>query len=176
MLPVKLKTERLWFRELRVSDAPSILELHSDPQVLKYVGEKPIAHMDQALQVIEDIRQQYRQFGIGRWATLLKSNDEFIGWAGLKYIEEINGRKHNYDLGYRFLPQYWGKGYGTEAAQALVAHGFTDMKLTRISGYADVAHPASINILQKCGLQFVNTFMEDGDLCAWYEMDKLDFQ
>lgn len=104
-------------------------------------------------------------------ATLLKNSNEFIGWAGLKYIAEINGRKDNYDLGYRFLRRHWGKGYGTESAKAFVAFGFNEMQLARMSGYANVAHPASINILEKCGLQFTNTFTDDGDLCAWYEIE-----
>jgi RimJ/RimL family protein N-acetyltransferase len=48
---------------------------------------------------------------------------------------------------------------------------FPLMQPTCISGYADVAHPASIKILEKCGLQFTNTFMDDGDLCAWYDTE-----
>jgi ribosomal-protein-alanine N-acetyltransferase len=168
---MKLESERLWFRELQMSDAQSMLELYSDPLVLRYVGEKPLSHIDQAREIIEDIRQQYQDCGIGRWAAFLKSSNEFIGWAGLKYIAEINGRTDNYDLGYRLLRRHWGKGYGTESVQALVAYGFDAMQLNRISGYADVEHPASIKILEKFGLQFTNTFMDDGDLCTWYEIE-----
>ena len=50
------------------------------------------------------------------------------------------------------------------------------MQLARMSGYADVAHLASINVLEKCGLQFTNTFMDDGDLCAWYEIENPGLQ
>ena len=173
---MKLESGRLWFRELRASDAQNMFELYSDPQVLRYVGETPMRHVDQVREIIEDIRRQYQDFGVGRLATLLKSTNEFIGWAGLKYIAEINGRKDNYDLGYRFLRRHWGKGYGTESAKAFVAFGFNEMQLARMSGYADVAHPVSINILEKCGLQFTNTFTDDGDLCAWYEIENPAFQ
>ena len=107
---MKLESERLWFRELQMSDAQSMLELYSDPLVLRYVGEKPLSHIDQAREIIEDIRQQYQDCGIGRWAAFLKSGNELIGWAGLKYIAEINGRTDNYDLGYRLLRRHWGKG------------------------------------------------------------------
>ena len=175
-VPMQLESERLWFRELQASDADSMFALYSDPQVLKYVGEKPMRHLDQVREIIEDIRRQYQDFGVGRLATLLKSTNEFIGWAGLKYIAEINGRKDNYDLGYRFLRRHWGKGYGTESAKAFVAFGFNEMQLARSSGYADVAHPASRNILEKCGLQFTNTFTDDGDLCAWYEIENPGLQ
>ena len=74
----------MWFRELRASDDQNMFELHSDPQVLRYVGEKPLKHVDQVREIIEDIRRQYKDFGVGRMAVLLKSTNEFIGWAGLK--------------------------------------------------------------------------------------------
>jgi hypothetical protein len=48
------------------------------------VGEKPLKHVDQVREIIEDIRRQYKDFGVGRMAVLLKSTNEFIGWAGLK--------------------------------------------------------------------------------------------
>ena len=83
---MQLESERLRFRELQASDADSMFALHSDPQVLRYVGEKPIRHVDQVREIIEDIRRQYQDFGVGRLAVLLKSTNEFIGWAGLKYI------------------------------------------------------------------------------------------
>jgi len=165
-----LETDRLYFRELLPSDVEFMFELESDPAVVQYAGDAPLTHRDQAHQRIEGIRKQYQDYGVGRWAAVLKDTNEFIGWAGLKYIQELNGRTDNYDLGYRFLRQYWGKGYATESAKAFVRYGFDDLKLTRISATADVRHVASVKVLEKCGLRFTNTFMDEGNLCGWYEM------
>ena len=165
-----IETERLFFRELLPADADVMFELDSDPAVVQYAGDKPLTHIDQARQRLESILQQYQDVGFGRWAANLKESNECIGWAGLKYIKELNGRKDNYDLGYRFLKRHWGKGYGTESAKALISYGFDEMKLARISAYVDVNHVASVKILKKCGLRFTNTFMGEGDLCAWYEI------
>jgi RimJ/RimL family protein N-acetyltransferase len=100
---------------------------------------------------------------------VLKETAEVIGWAGLKFIKHLNGFDNNYDLGYRFKKAHWGKGYGYESAKAWIDFGFNEMKLERISAYVDVENTASVRILEKCGMHFVNTFMDEGDLCAWYE-------
>jgi len=170
MLRNTLETERLLFRELLASDTEDIFALDSDPEVVKYTGNKPLTHIDQARQRFEGVRQQYQDFGVGRWAAILKDTNEFIGWAGLKYIQELAGRTDNYDLGYRFHKRHWGKGYATESAQAFIRLGFDEMQLQRISAYVDVRHSASAKVLEKCGLRFTNTFVDDGELCAWYEI------
>lgn len=170
-MKTSIETERLLFRELLPSDAQAMFELDSDPEVVKYVGVELHTHIGQTQQLIEMIRQQYRDYGIGRWAVILKETNEFIGWAGLKYIKELNDRQDNYDLGYRFLKRHWGKGYGTESARAFIDFGFNEMQLARISAYIDVENTASQKILEKCGLTFTNTFMDEGDLCGWYEID-----
>jgi len=166
-----LETQRLLFRELLPSDAEALFELDSDPDVVRYVGMPPLTHIDQTRQMIENIRQQYLDYGIGRWAVILKETGELIGWAGLKFIAELNGRKDNYDLGYRFLKSHWGKGYGTESANAFIDFGFAEMNIGCISAYVDVENVASVKILEKCGLRFTNTFMDEGDLCAWYQIE-----
>ncbi|MBP9907299.1 MAG: GNAT family N-acetyltransferase [Rhodoferax sp.] len=165
-----IETQRLLFRELTPSDAEVMFELDSDPAVVLYTGDKPLTHIDQARQRIDSVIQQYEEFGVGRLVAVLKETNEFIGWAGLKYIKELNSRQDNYDLGYRFMKRHWGKGYGTESAKAFIRYGFDVMKLLRISAYIDVDHVVSARILDKCGLKFTNTFMDEVDLCAWYEI------
>ena len=161
-----IETQRLLFRELTPSDAEVMFELDSDPAVVLYTGDKPLTHIDQARQRIDSVIQQYEEFGVGRLVAVLKETNEFIGWAGLKYIKELNSRRDNFDLGYRLLKRHWGKGYGTESAKAFIRYGFDVMKLLRISAYIDVDHVVSARILDKCGLKFTNTFMDEGDLCA----------
>ena len=167
-----IETERLLLRELLPTDDIGLFELDSDPDVMKYVGVKPFTHIDQTRQLIEFIRQQYLEHGIGRWAVTLKETGEFLGWAGLKFIQKINGHENVYDLGYRFLERHWGKGYGYESAQSFVNFGFNEMKLEKITAYLDVNNSGSKRILEKCGFQFVNTFMDESDLCGWYELKK----
>jgi RimJ/RimL family protein N-acetyltransferase len=178
-MTTKFESDRLVFREIIPEDETRLFEMDSDPEVCKYLGVKPLHDIWQTREMIHSIRQQYMDYGIGRWAVVLKDRDNgeqqtggLIGWAGLKFIKKLNGFEDNYDLGYRFIRRYWGNGYGYESAKAWVDFGFNEMKLARISAYIDVNNIASQKILEKCGLTFVNTFLDQGDVCAWYETRK----
>ena len=87
---------------------------------------------------------------MGRWAIHTKSDCEFIGWCGLKYIKETGV----YDLGYRLLRTAWGKGYATEAAQYTLLYGLRDLKIKLITGTAHFENIASIKVLEKIGMKF----------------------
>jgi RimJ/RimL family protein N-acetyltransferase len=168
-MKTSFETDRLLFRELLPTDDIAMFELDSDPAVMQYLGTPPLTDIAQSREILKNIQQQYIDYGIGRWAVVLKETAEVIGWAGLKFIKHLNGFDDNYDLGYRFKKAHWGKGYGYESAKAWIDFGFNEMKLERISAYVDVENTASVRILEKCGMHFVNTFMDEGDLCAWYE-------
>src|SRR5688572_11277934 len=118
------ETERLILRELLPSDDKGMFELDSDPDVHTYLGTKPLEHIEQSREVIEMVRKQYIDNGIGRWAMIERSTGEFVGWAGLKLVKtETNGRINFYDVGYRLIKRYWGKGFASEAAIASVNYG-----------------------------------------------------
>lgn len=166
-----IETERLLLRELLPTDDIGMFELDSDPEVHKYLGSKPLTDIAQSREMIAAIRKQYIENGIGRWAVILKETNEFLGWSGLKLEKNTNGHDRFYDLGYRFIPKHWGKGYGYESAQAFVDFGFNEMKLDMIYACFEHGNTGSQRIMEKCGLHFVNDFVyDDGSLCAWYEM------
>ena len=166
-------TNRLLLRPLEAADAPGMFALDRDPAVHRYLGSiggPQAASPADSRATIEFIQAQYATNGMGRWAVLLHATGEFMGWAGLKLVAgPVNGQRDFYDLGYRFLPCYWGQGYGYEAAQAWLAHGFDTLKLPRICAYADVENAGSRRILKKIGLAPGNMFEENGTACVWYE-------
>lgn len=165
-----LETERLLLRELLPTDDVGMFELDSNPQVHIYLGNKPVTSIEQVREAIANIRQQYLENGIGRWAVILKETNEFIGWSGLKLEKNVNGYETFYDLGYRFIQKHWGKGYAYETAKAFVDFGFNDMKLEKINAYADFDNLASRRVLEKVGMHFVNAFDDEGTQEAWYEI------
>ncbi|MDF7809967.1 GNAT family N-acetyltransferase [Hymenobacter sp. YC55] len=164
------ETERLLLRELLPTDAPGMFALDSDPLVHRYLGNNPVQTIEQSQETIAFIRKQYLENGIGRWAVIQKATNEFIGWAGLKLVREpVNHHVDFYDVGYRFIHQYWGQGFATEAARASVAYGFEVLRAPVLYAIADMQNTASRAVLAKVGLHHVSVFDHEGVPTAWLE-------
>ena len=144
-----------------------MFNMYSNPAVHKYTGEHMLASMEEMAQKIEERSANYKKYGYGRWATFLKEDGQFIGWAGLAYLPEFD----EIDLGYRFLPQYWGKGYATETSKAILEYGFNKLGLKRIIAIAMKENTASIKVMEKVGMQFEKYAPYDpgGEDVVWYE-------
>lgn len=168
-----IETERCIIRRLLAKDAAGIFELDSNPNVHEYLGNNPIKTLAEAENVIRLIQKQYEDLGIGRWAITDKITGSFVGWTGFKYITvPVNGRVNYYDLGYRLIEQYWGKGIATETAKACLKYAFETLKLDEVYGICDVLNAGSKNILEKCGLTMKEIFMYDGLPHYWFEINK----
>lgn len=155
-MKIILETERLLLREFSPEDGFHFYHLNNDPEVIKYTGNNAFETLEEANDFIINY-PDYRRYGFGRWAVILKETDEFLGWCGLKFENE----KDEIDLGFRFYKKHWGKGYATESAMACVNYGFTELKIKEIVGRAYIENRASIIVLKKCGLNFVENFIYD---------------
>mgnify|MGYP000468792821 FL=1 len=179
-----LETEKLILREIQESDVDGMFELDSNRNVHLYLGNSPITTKKEAEININFIKQQYKERGIGRFAVIEKSSGNFIGWSGLKLNsgekEALNDVQNFIDIGYRFIPKYWRKGYGLESAITCLKYGFNTMKYNSIYGAADIKNIGSNKILQKIGLQFVNEFdykYEQNTIKVnWYELKKENYE
>jgi [ribosomal protein S5]-alanine N-acetyltransferase len=162
-----LETPRLILRRFTNSDADAglILELNSDPEVLKYLHEPPLQDLNQAREILQHIILPQYEINMGRWATHLKDQKKFIGWCGLKYRPGRN----EIDLGYRFMQTAWGKGYATEAAAAALAYGFEVLQIKTITASAHIHNTASLSILQKIGMKFIGEDIIDDCPVKTYE-------
>lgn len=156
---MQLETNRLIMRPFEEADAESLFLLDSNPEVMKYVGGVVSTKIEQSQQMIEFIQKQYKENGVGRLAVVEKSTNKLIGWSGLKYLtSEINGMKNVYELGYRFLPEYWGKGYATETARATLNYAFNEIKTDVVYAMAVTENTGSNRVLQKLGFEELGTF------------------
>lgn len=174
---MQLETNRLIMRPFEERDAEGLFLLDSNPEVMKYVGGVVSTKIEQSQQMIEFIQKQYKENEVGRLAVIEKSTNTLIGWSGLKYLtSEINGMKNVYELGYRFLPEYWGKGYATETARAALNYAFNEIKTNVVYAMAVTENTGSNRVLQKLGFEELGTFLDDSDLCYWYRLKKENYK
>lgn len=176
IMNIFIQTDRLILREILPTDVDGMFALDSDPEVHKYLGNKPVTSKEQVVAVINFIRQQYIDNGIGRWAVIDKRTNDFIGWAGLKFVTELtNNHQNYYDLGYRLRKKYWGQGIATEAAKASLQYAFEQLKTHEVYAMADCENIGSNKILKKLGLQFIEKFDYDGIEHNWYCIKKKEY-
>jgi ribosomal-protein-alanine N-acetyltransferase len=170
-MKIHIETARLFLRDIQMEDAHDMFEMDSDPEVHRYLGNKPQKDIKEAESVIKFLHRQYAENGIGRWAVVRKDSGEFIGWCGLKWMNEmtINGMTNFYDLGYRYKKSQWGRGFGWEAAQACAKYAFEEMKVKELYGFAHEDNEGSRRILKKVGLQEGGIFSLEGDPFYWYK-------
>lgn len=178
-MEVRIETERFLIRPIAVGDLHGMYEMDKDPEVHRYVGKKPVTAIEQSGEMIAAIHQQYREFGIGRWAVEDKDTGKFVGWTGFKFIRgPVNGRANYLDFGYRFVKRAWGKGYATETGRASLRYGIEKLRFKDIIATTDVNNAASRHVLEKLGFSYKGTFAYDGEPTwrtageptTWYEL------
>ncbi len=148
--------------------AEAFFQLNSDAEVLRFVPDKQLLSVDQFRQILLDHPiADYHKYGFGRGACILKATGEQIGFAGLKYLEELG----EVNVAFRLRRPYWGLGLAIEAAQASVRLGFTKLGLERIIGLVMPENIASVRVLEKTGLGYTETVMFWGSQFSKYVID-----
>lgn len=172
---MKLETERLILRPFEDTDFERLFLMDSDPEVMKYL-ETPAATLEDSKKMIRIIQKQYEENGVGRLAVIEKESGLMIGWSGLKLLKTpVNGYINTLDLGYRFIPEFWGKGYAWEAAEASLNYGFKTLDAETIYAYAHSENEGSNYILKKLGFENKGEFEEAGVRCTWYELKRENY-
>jgi len=145
-----LDTERLSLREFRATDAEALYRLDSDPRVMRYIRDGSVGTRASVAGTVARAMKYYRVYpGLGVWPAEVRATGAFIGWFCLKYVPKTV----EVEVGYRLLPEAWGRGYATEGARALVRRGFAELGLYRIIGLTHPDNVASQRVLLKTGLR-----------------------
>lgn len=164
-----LETERLNLREFALSDAQFLYELNSDPEVIIYTGDPPFDSLEDARQFIREY-DHYQKHGYGRWAVILKSDNRFLGWCGLKYNE-----LSKVDIGFRFFRKYWGIGYALESARACIKYGFEDLGLEEIIARTQTDNHRSIKLIKELNMRTYKSGYKESSNWVYYKIGRKGF-
>ena len=151
VIPPELETPRLTLRRLQFSDAEFLVGLLNQPSFLENIGDKGVRDVEGAHRYLrEGPMAMYEQFGFGLWHVSRREDGAAIGMCGLLKRDIFP----DVDVGYAFLPEFWGKGYAFEAAEATVAHAKRKFGLPRVIAVVSEGNNGSIRVIEKLGMQF----------------------
>ncbi|WP_375199732.1 GNAT family N-acetyltransferase [Bacillus sp. RS11] len=145
-----LETERLTLRLQTTEDADFILELVNDPSWLQFIGDRGVRTVEDAREYILNSINMYEKSGFCFYLVERKEDNIPLGICGLVKRDSLE----DVDIGFAFLPTYWGKGYAYEAASAVLAYGLDTLGLKRIVAITTQDNYASAKLLEKVGLKF----------------------
>jgi ribosomal-protein-alanine N-acetyltransferase len=172
-----LETERLVIRECTTDDAPFVLELLNSPKFLQFIGDRLVRTDEDARRYIETrFLASYHDNGHGLYIVEVKGggnpksegdSPKLIGLCGLVKRPSLDRP----DLGFAFLPEFEGRGYGAESAAAIIEHAKRELGLTSLLAITTLDNAASSSLLNKLGFKHQRVIDENGERLNLFELN-----
>ena len=166
-----ITTDRLNLRLASMEDAPFFLELYNTPTFIQFIGDKNLRSLEDARSYVQNrFLPQIERLGYGNYLIIRKEDGAKIGSVGIFEREGLDVQ----DIGFSFLEEFQGKGYGYEAASKLLETAFTDFGCSKISAITSKENIASQSLIQKLGLKYLKTVQlpDDTEVLLYYEIEK----
>jgi len=165
-MKVICETKRLTIRHFTLSDTEFIVRLLNEESFIRNIVDKKVRTDADAMNYLSNGPiSSYDVYKFGLSLVLLKGTETPIGMCGLLKREELKYP----DLGYAFLPEFWGKGYANEAANAVIKEGMAANTLKTVLAVTSPVNLSSISLLKKVGFSSKGTIELYGDLVDLYE-------
>lgn len=145
---MELSTGRLLIRSWREDDIAPYAAIVAKPEVMRHIGDGSTRTAEEAARFVRGVIARGRDRGWILWAVEERASGQLIGFCGFaEYGAAV-------EIGWRLDSDRWGRGYGTEAARAALAHGLQTYRFPYVCSIAQVGNLASIRIMEKIGLSF----------------------
>ena len=169
MTDLILQTARLRLVPFTEADFATLQELHSDPEVNRYLSPGPVVMSPEDVQRrLTTYAGEHLRTGLSKW-KLEQLDGTFLGRAGFSGQSDPQG----FELGYSLKQAAWGNGYATEIARALVSWFFENTTQDYLFAYALREHEASLRVMNKAGMRFWRDMEKHGHGCRFYRVDRL---
>ena len=162
-----VETERLRLREFAFDDTDFIITLLNSPGWIEFIGDRNVKTTEQAKTYLENGPMKiYENHGFGLWMVELKNDKTPIGMCGILKRDTLDFP----DLGFCLLPEFSGKGFAYESANATMTVARETYNLDTICAITLANNTPSIKLLEQLGLQFISTiqFPDDGEELMLY--------
>lgn len=149
-----LNTERLFLRPRSLKDIEALVMIHGDPEVMRYIGDGYVRDAaSERVSLMEGLAKPLPS-GLGVWSVFARSDkDGLLGSTFLVPLPDTD----LIEIGWRFRRDAWGQGFATEAAAAILRHGFETLGLDEIVAVVYLQNVRSIGVMEKLGLKAAGT-------------------
>jgi RimJ/RimL family protein N-acetyltransferase len=173
----ELKTDRLRLVRLCTDHTEMMHALSVDPEVRRYLWEGQLISLDEVAEIIQASDRCFSAIGTGFYALILEIPDDpnhgaFVGFCGHRLFEG----QDDVELRFGLHPQFWGRGFGHEAAITVLSQGFGECGVARVVACTDTPNQRSVRVLQRLGMSFVERRQWHGLDTVFYELTADDFQ
>lgn len=146
----EIRTARLWLRQWRDDDLGQLIEMNNDPEVMEFIG--PTLSEDQSKAMMERARRSWHERGYGRFAVEVLESGSVIGFVGLAQTRIDAHFAPAVEIGWRLSAQYWGHGYATEGALAVLEFALENLGLPEVVSFTSAENLRSRRVMEKIGL------------------------
>lgn len=162
-----IETERLQLRQFTLADVPYILRQLNEPSFIENIADRGVRTLQQAEAYLQNgALASYENSGFGFWAVIEKTSSQIIGMCGLVKRDNLE----HVDLGYAFLPEFFGQGFAFEAALACIQVAKTQFQLQQLLAIVNVENTASRKLLEKLGFHYqrmIALYVNEPELCVY---------
>ncbi|MFF8896573.1 GNAT family N-acetyltransferase [Streptomyces lydicus] len=148
----EIRTPRLLLRRWHDDDLVPMAEINGDPRVMHWIDDGSVRDLDQTAEDIERWEEEWDEEGFGLFAVELLASGELAGYVGLSVPEFLPEVLPAVAISWRLGSQFWGQGYGSEAAQATLEFALQDRGLDRVISISRLGDEASENVIRKLGM------------------------
>ena len=149
----RLQTKRTTLRRFRLSDLPAMMQLDSDPDIMKFTPSRVPQTPEQSQARLKNlVESEATHAPLGVWAAELKDGGDFVGWFMLRKSD-----MEFVELGFMIAKKHWNMGLTTEISQTLLEFSKRELNLPGLSAVTDPGNIASIRVLEKLGFKLKGT-------------------
>lgn len=151
-----IETQRLILRSWQDEDIPHLARMNSDERVMEYFL-KTLSY-EETITLYNQIQEEFTRYGFGAYAVQEKQSGAFVGFVGLHNVTFEVDFAPAVEILWRLLPEFWGKGYATEAAKACLNYAKDELKLNKVVSFTSLPNKRSEQVMQKIGMTRIKEF------------------
>lgn len=165
---MELETTRLRLEPFELAHFDGLRAMENDPEIMRYISNGVVKTPEETLASIELIQSRWQQYGFSWWAMREKASGEIVGACCLQHLANQYGAP--LEIGWRLNANYHGKGFATEAAQAMVKFAVEHVGVNYLVAVADPENAASQKVMQRLGMTYKAIEQHYDVPCVVYEL------